>query len=139
MRFHASAQVQHVFRRVVIDAPVFQQHAAECAVGVVLDEIFDDAAALVADFGPIVGARFLHCLDKRLDAQGSALLRVGGGLRGLRRADQAIGRRGGDTHRGCAGEELAPVDLAIAIFVCMHPGCGMDPRRIKSGHVVYSL
>ncbi len=56
----ARADLQGVFGRVVVGGPAFQQHAAERAVVVVLDQVFEPAAVEVRDLRPVGEARVLH-------------------------------------------------------------------------------
>ncbi len=117
---HALADLEGVEGRVVVHLPAVQQHPAERAVVVVLDEVFERAAGDVGDLGPVGGAGVLEGLDLHLAAERAARLHVRFGKRGPRGTDQAVGGRRRYAERGRAGKEFAAAQAALAKFVGIH-------------------
>ncbi len=114
------ADVQGVDGGVVVDFPAVQKHAAERAVVVVLDQVFQGAAGLVAHFGPVIGARVLQRAHAHLHAQGAAGLGVAAGLRGRVQTDHPVGRGRGHAEHGRAGQKFAAAELAVLVFLRVH-------------------
>ncbi|OIQ71885.1 hypothetical protein GALL_464970 [mine drainage metagenome] len=120
--FHALADVEGELGRVVIGNPVVQQHAAEGAVGVVFNEVFQPTTGEVGNLRPVGHARIFQRAGRHVHAQRATGLRRGGiGHRGGRvQTDHAIGGSGRDAKRGGAGKELTPAQRAVAVFVGIH-------------------
>jgi hypothetical protein len=134
--FNALADVQRVLGGVVVDFPAFQQHRPQRAIAADLDEVFDDAAGLVAKLGPVIGARVLQFAAVHLDAQRAAHRRRGVFALRQRRAVEAkrgIGRRGGGAERGRPAEEFAPAHLPGDDFAGIHLDGRMHTGSGRSG------
>jgi hypothetical protein len=121
--FHALADIQGVFGGIVVHVPAFDKHAAERAVVVVLDQVFQRARGQVGDLSPVVGARILEGAHLHLHADRAAALgcAMGRRLRRLRQAAKRVSGRGGHAKGGRARQEFAAAQLAGLEFIGVHP------------------
>mmetsp|Transcript_29106 Transcript_29106/g.56028 ORF Transcript_29106/g.56028 Transcript_29106/m.56028 type:complete len:399 (+) Transcript_29106:547-1743(+) len=112
--FDASADVQSVDGCVIRDFPAFQQLAGECAVILVVDQIFLPAAREVCDLRPVIGAWVFEATHFLLNADGAACFGVGCGLSRCRHAEHCVGCGGRCAKGAGQRQEFAAADVVLS-------------------------
>jgi len=131
----AGADVQGIFGGVVVDIPAFQQHAAEAAVGIVFDQVFQPAAGKVGDLRPVGNARILQPLGLHVEPERAAGLRRRLSHRRRIEAEKRVGGGGAGAKRRGAGQEFAAVHPAAQRLFRIHRNGRMQAiRRDSAGH-----
>jgi hypothetical protein len=128
---HALANAQRVLRRILVRFPAFEKDGCQAAVTLILDKVFQPAAANIGQFRPVPGARVTLRLDVHLHADRAALHRRLGARLRRGKAEQPVGRRRRKAQCGGACQELAAAQAACSAFFSIHPRCGVyRPRGI---------
>ena len=135
----ALAQVQHVFRRVLVDLPGLQQPGLEGEVGQVAHHRLAEQPSQVGLLRPVEQPWILDAHHRHRDPQRPAGLACGLGQR--RRGAQAqhpVGRRRGQAQRRGQRQELAAVEPSGA-RLRRQRGCGRMGRLAVDRRVRHRL